>query len=110
MAIYHIVMFTWKASLSPEEVKAACDDMLGLGEKCLHPTTKAPYVKLLGGGKDNSPEGLQVGITHCFVAKFENEEDRKYYIESDPAHSAFKLSLKDRIDKVQVVDFTPGEF
>lgn len=110
MAIYHIVMFKFKALLPPEEVQAACDGMLALGEKCLHPTTKAQYVKTLGGGKDNSPEGLQGGITHCFVSKFENEEDRKYYIETDPAHQEFIASLKDKVDKVQVVDFTPGEF
>lgn len=56
---------------------------------------------------NHQPQG---GITHCFVSKFENEEDRKYYIETDPAHQEFIASLKDKVDKVQVVDFTPGEF
>ncbi|KAI3339153.1 stress responsive A/B barrel domain-containing protein [Ustulina deusta] len=110
MAIYHIVMFKFKALVPPEEVKAACEGMLALGEKCVHPTTKAPYVKLLGGGKDNSPESHQDGITHCFVAKFENDDDRKYYVESDPAHREFVAGVKGKVDKVQVVDFTPGEF
>ncbi|KAI1129735.1 stress responsive A/B barrel domain-containing protein [Nemania abortiva] len=110
MAIYHIVMFKFKALLPLEEVKAACDGMLALGDKCVHPTTKAPYMKTLGGGKDNSPENLSGGLTHCFVAKFENEEDRKYYIETDPAHREFVASVKDKVDKIQVIDFTPGEF
>ncbi|KAI0813756.1 stress responsive A/B barrel domain-containing protein [Xylaria sp. FL0064] len=110
MAIYHIVMFKFKPLLPTEEVKAACDGMLALGEKCLHPTTKAPYLKMLGGGKENSPEGRQGEISHCFVAKFENEEDRKYYIKNDPAHREFVMGVKDKVDKIQVVDFTPGEF
>ncbi|KAH8167166.1 hypothetical protein CIB48_g1058 [Xylaria polymorpha] len=103
-------MFKFKALLPPEELKATCDGMLALGEKCLHPTTNTPYVKTLGGGKDNSIEGLQNGFTHCFVSKFDNEEDRKYYVESDPAHRAFVASLMDKVDGVQVMDFTPGEF
>ncbi|GAP85042.1 putative stress responsive A B Barrel domain-containing protein [Rosellinia necatrix] len=110
MAIYHIVMFKFKALLPLEEVQTLCDEMLALGEKCLHPTTNAPYVKTLGGGKDSSPEGLQGGITHCFVSKFENEEDRKYYLETDPAHREFVTLVKDKVDKVQVIDFTPGSF
>ncbi|KAI8949160.1 stress responsive A/B barrel domain-containing protein [Xylaria longipes] len=110
MAIYHIVMFKFKALLPQEEVKATCDAMLALGEKCVHPTTNARYVTTLGGGKDNSIEGRQNGFTHCFVSKFENEEDRKYYVESDPAHLAFVAGLFDKIDGVQVVDFTPGGF
>ncbi|KAJ2975102.1 hypothetical protein NUW58_g8449 [Xylaria curta] len=110
MTIYHIVMFKFKALLPQEEVQDACEAMLALGEKCLHPTTNAPYVKTLGGGKDNSPEGLQNGITHCFISKFESEEDRKYYIETDPAHREFATMIKDKLDELQVVDFTRGEF
>ncbi|RWA11211.1 hypothetical protein EKO27_g3914 [Xylaria grammica] len=110
MAIYHIVMFKFKALLPPEEVKVACDGLLALGERCVHPTTKAAYVKVLGGGKDNSLEGLQNGFTHCFVFKFENKEDHKYYAESDPTHQEFIATMKEKIDKVQVLGFTPGEF
>ncbi|KAI0468170.1 hypothetical protein F4859DRAFT_517360 [Xylaria cf. heliscus] len=110
MAIYHIVQFKFKPLLPPEEVQATCDAMFALGEKCIHPTTKAPYMKSLGGGKDNSPEGLQNGFTHCFVARFETAEDRNYYVKEDPAHLAFVATLMDKIDGAQVLDFTPGEF
>lgn len=34
--------------------------MLALKEKCVHPETKKPYIKSSIGGKDNSPEGIQV--------------------------------------------------
>ncbi|KAI0189098.1 stress responsive A/B barrel domain protein [Xylaria flabelliformis] len=110
MAIYHVVQFKFKALLPPEEVKAACDAMLALGEKCVHPTSNTPYVKTLGGGKDSSIEGRQNGFTHCFISKFETEEDRKYYVEKDPAHHAFVADLLDKVDGVQVMDFTPGDF
>ena len=34
--------------------------MLSLKEQCLHPETKQPYLKSVVGGRDNSPEGMQV--------------------------------------------------
>ena len=37
--------------------------MLALREKCIHPITQKPYVKSSMGGRDNSPEGHQVGET-----------------------------------------------
>lgn len=35
--------------------------MLALKDNCIHPETKQPYIKTGKGGKDNSPEGQQVG-------------------------------------------------
>jgi hypothetical protein len=37
--------------------------MIGLAEKCTHPTRNEPYMKSHGGGRDNSPEGQQVART-----------------------------------------------
>ena len=42
--------------------------------------------------------------------EFENEQDRKYYMETDPAHLAFVKTLGPVLIKSQVVDFTPGVF
>jgi hypothetical protein len=36
--------------------------MLALKDKCLHPTTNKPYVKMAMGGKENSPEGIAVSF------------------------------------------------
>jgi hypothetical protein len=44
------------------------------------------------------------------VEEFASEEDRKYYLEKDPAHIAFIQSLGGEIEKIQVVDFTAGVF
>ena len=49
-------------------------------------------------------------MTHAFVAEFGSEKDRNYYVHEDPAHVAFKTSLKDLIAGAQVIDYTPGVF
>ncbi|TDZ15217.1 hypothetical protein Cob_v011769 [Colletotrichum orbiculare MAFF 240422] len=99
-----------KALVPQEEVKAICDAMLGLKEKCIQPTSQQQYVKSMVGGLENSPEGLQDGITHVFVAEFESAEDREYYLHKDPAHLAFVQEAGKVALKVRVVDFTPGAF
>ena len=39
-----------------------CERMLALKDKCLHPTTSTPYVKMAIGGTENSPEGIAVSF------------------------------------------------
>ncbi|KAI0121958.1 stress responsive A/B barrel domain protein [Daldinia grandis] len=109
MTIFHVVFFKFKDTVPPEEVKEACGRMLALGSNCIHPTSQKPYVKVHGGGKDNSPEGKQLGMTHAFVFEFESDEDRAYYLHKDPAHSEFAQGVINLLDKLQAVDFTPGE-
>lgn len=53
---------------------------------------------------------FQDGFTHIFVMEFENEEDRKYYIEKEPAHLAAKKIVERLWKMVQAVDFTSGVF
>lgn len=114
--------------------------MLGLKSKCLHPATREPYIRSSTGGLNNSPEGASVrppprrdafapllalgareqqvavadisqkGLTHAFVVEFENEEDRAYYLEKDPAHLSFVESVKPMLKDIQVVDYTPGVY
>ncbi|RFU28346.1 hypothetical protein B7463_g8001, partial [Scytalidium lignicola] len=110
MGIVHIVLFEFKPDAKPEDIQDVCHRMLSLKDNCLHPTTNKPYVKSAVGGKDNSPEGIQNGITHGFVVEFENEEDRKYYLEKDPAHLAFVKSIGGVVARGQVIDFVPGIF
>ncbi|KAE8154547.1 hypothetical protein BDV25DRAFT_147472 [Aspergillus avenaceus] len=110
MSITHLVLFKFKPGLDPEVVNDTCQRMLGLKDNCLHPTSQKPYIKTSSGGKDNSPEGIQNGITHAFVVEFANASDRDYYVNEDPAHLAFVKSLDGIIDKAQAVDFTDGVF
>ncbi|CAK7566079.1 MAG: hypothetical protein SEPTF4163_004013 [Sporothrix epigloea] len=110
MTVVHIVLFQFKSSVGAEAVQAAGARFLALGSACIHPTTQAPYVLSVRGGKDNSIEPFQHGNTHGFVVEFASAEDRAYYVHEDPAHSAFVASVKDLVEKITVLDFTPGEF
>jgi Stress responsive A/B Barrel Domain len=44
------------------------------------------------------------------VSHFANEEDRRYYLEEDPAHLAFVKSLEGILEHIRVVDYEPGAF
>ncbi|KAI0377182.1 stress responsive A/B barrel domain protein [Hypomontagnella monticulosa] len=110
MSLVHIVAFKFKDLVPAEEVKAACDRMLALGTNCIHPTSQKTYIKVIGGGRDNSPEGMQHGMTHSFVFQFESVEDRDYYVKKDPAHLEFVSTIKDLVEDAHVMDFIPGVF
>jgi TFIIF-interacting CTD phosphatase-like protein len=100
--------------------------MLALGENCLHPTSNKRYVKSMAGGINNSPEGHAVLFahpqkstvtdtckapqTHGFVVEFENDEDRDYYLNKDPAHLSFVKDNGPIMNSVKVLDFEPGKF
>ncbi|EKG17969.1 Dimeric alpha-beta barrel [Macrophomina phaseolina MS6] len=109
MPIIHVVQFGFKPEVSKERVDEVCRRMLALKDTCIHPTTQKPYIKSGIGGRDNSPEGAQGGVTHVFISEFENEEDRKYYLEKDPSHLDFVKFVGDLVQTVRVVDFEPGK-
>lgn len=44
------------------------------------------------------------------MVELEDEEDRKYYLEKDPAHLSFVKSIGGVVARAQVVDFVPGAF
>jgi hypothetical protein len=76
--ITHIVQITFKTDVSAGQIKEVsktslaipiwitltknktCDRMIGLQNKCIHPTTQKQYIRSSKGGKDCSIEGLQV--------------------------------------------------
>lgn len=53
---------------------------------------------------------IKGAFTHAFVSHFSNEEDRRYYLEEDPAHLEFVKSLEGLVQNVRVVDYSPGVF
>ncbi|KFY23654.1 hypothetical protein V491_02462, partial [Pseudogymnoascus sp. VKM F-3775] len=88
MTIIHIVLFEFAADADPKAVNDICKRMLNLSNTCRHPENGQQYVFNGTGGKNNSPEGLDGGLTHAFISHFVSEEDRKYYLEKDPVHLA----------------------
>ncbi|KAK1771959.1 hypothetical protein QBC33DRAFT_171859 [Phialemonium atrogriseum] len=108
--VTHTVLFQFKADANPEHVHAACARFLSLKDACIHPTTQTPYITSLQGGKDNSAEGRQNGITHGFIVEFASAEDRDYYVGTDPIHQAFVKSLDGLVEKAIVIDFRNGVY
>ncbi|CAK7215449.1 hypothetical protein SEUCBS140593_002537 [Sporothrix eucalyptigena] len=110
MSVVHTVLFQFKEDADPNAVKETCRHFLSLKTACLSTATQQPYILSIKGGQDNSPEGLQGGITHGFVVEFDSTADRDYYVKNDPAHQAFIKTLDGLVTKAVVVDFTDGQY
>jgi hypothetical protein len=93
----HVVLFKFKDTSSAKEVKVVEDAFLAL-------KGKIALIKDFEWGTNNSPENLNQGLTHCFLASFANEKDRDDYL-VHPDHKAFVEILKPHLDKVTVIDY-----
>ncbi|KAF2692273.1 stress responsive A/B barrel domain protein [Lentithecium fluviatile CBS 122367] len=109
-ATTHIVLFKFKDSATPFQIKDITSRMISLGRQCMRPGTRTPYIKSITGGRDSSIENLQEGISHAFIVQFQSNEDRDYYVNEDPVHQAFKDAAGAYLEKAVVVDFQEGVF
>lgn len=97
----HVVLFKFKESSSAEDIKKVEDAFRAL-------PSKIKEVKAFEWGTNNSPEGLNEGLTHCFFVTFASEKDRDVYL-PHPEHTAFVNLLKPHLDKAVVVDYWAGQ-
>ena len=97
----HVVLFKFKDSSTPAQVKEVEDAFLAL-------PSKIKEIKSLEWGTNNSPENLAQGFTHCFFVTFDSEEDRAAYL-PHPDHKAFGAILGPHLDKVLVIDYFTQE-
>lgn len=93
----HVVMFKFKDSSSAEDIKKVEEAFAGLAKKIKE-------IRDFEWGTNNSPEGLNQGLTHCFLVTFASEKDREVYL-PHPDHLAFVEILKPHLDKVTVIDY-----
>ena len=93
----HVVLFKFKDSSSPAEVKKVTETFVGL-------YGKVPQIKRFEWGINNSPENFTQGFTHCFTLSFSSEKDLADY-QLNPAHTEFQKVLKPHMEKVFVVDY-----
>ncbi|WDQ19334.1 Dabb family protein [Rhodopirellula sp. P2] len=93
----HVVMFGFKETSSAAEVQVVVDAFRNL-------PNEIPEISGFEFGTNNSPEGLNDGLTHCFLVTFESEADREAYL-PHPAHKAFVEVLKPHLEKVVVIDY-----
>lgn len=97
----HVVMFQFKESSSKEDVEKIVDAFKAL-------PSKIPEIRAFEYGVNNSPEGLNGGLTHCFLLTFHSEKDREVYL-PHPDHKAFGKLLRPHLEKVTVVDYWAAE-
>ncbi|QCX00799.1 Dabb family protein [Aggregatimonas sangjinii] len=93
----HVVLFKFKEATLPEkiaEIEAAFADL----------PNKIPEIYSFEWGLNNSPEGLNKGLTHCFLLTFKSEADRDTYL-PHPDHKAFGALLTPHLEDVTVVDY-----
>jgi hypothetical protein len=100
-SLRHVVLFSFKPTSSATEVKTVEDAFRKL-------PSQIKEIKDFEWGKNNSPEGLNQGFTHCFFVTFTSEKDREIYL-PHPAHKAFVDVLKPHLDKVLVIDYWAGK-
>jgi len=93
----HVVMFKFKDEATEAEVKTVTDAFADL-------KNHIPEIKDFEWGMNNSPEGLNEGLTHCFLVTFDSEEGREVYL-PHPKHLEFVEVLKPHLDKVTVIDY-----
>lgn len=93
----HVVLLSFKEDSSPEDIKEVEDAFIALQDKI-------PQIRDFEWGTNNSPEGLNKGLTHCFLVTFESEEDREIYL-PHPDHQAFVEVLSPHMEDVTVIDY-----
>ena len=93
----HVVLFKFKEDATPEKIKAIENAFSAL-------PSKIPQIIDYEWGINNSPEGLDKGLTHCFFLSFKSEEDRAIYLPHQD-HQAFVQILKPHLEDVVVVDY-----
>ena len=99
----HAVFFAFKDTSSEQDIQEVADAFRAL-------PSKIDAIIDFGWGKNNSPEGLDDGFTHCFLLTFKDEAGRAEYLPHEE-HKAFGDVLRPHMEKVFVIDYwgTPDE-
>jgi len=95
--LHHVVMFKFKESATPANIKQVEEEFAKLPQKI-------GGIQSYEWGTNSSPEGLNQGLTHCFILTFTSDKDRDAYL-IHPAHKDFGKILGPYLDKVTVFDF-----
>lgn len=93
----HVVLFSFKAEASTEQVNAVIQDFCTLKDKI-------PGIRHFEWGTNVSPEGLNDGFTHCFTLTFDTAESRDAYL-VHPEHQQFVSTLGACLARSLVIDY-----
>lgn len=93
----HIVLFGFKEGTTEE-------DIVEIARRFAELPALIPGISGFEWGENNSPEGKNQGLTHCFLVTFETEGARDAYL-PHPDHVAFATWARQWIERVTVVDY-----
>ena len=93
----HVVLFGFAAHVAEAEVSEVVHRFAALRDL-------VPGIEGFEWGRNNSPERLNQGLTHCFTLTFGSTEARDAYLVA-PDHVAFADWVGARVEHVTVVDY-----
>jgi len=96
-AVKHVALIKFKASASPALVNELWNEIKRL-------PSLVPGITDFAGGLNNSPEGLNQGLTHGFVMTFKDAAARDAYL-PHPEHEQVKAKVLPHVESVMVFDF-----
>ena len=96
----HVVMFGFKDGMTVDEIDEIIRRFAAL-------ENEVPDIEAFECGENNSPEGLNDGLSHCFLLTFATKEARDAYL-PHPNHKAFADWVGQWVVKVVVVDYWAG--
>ncbi|MGI9508808.1 MAG: Dabb family protein [Geminicoccaceae bacterium] len=97
----HVVMMGFKEGTTTAEIDEIIRRFGGLQHE-------VPDIDAFECGENNSPEGLNDGLSHCFLLTFATEAARDAYL-PHPNHKAFAGWVGQWVAKVVVVDYWAGD-
>lgn len=97
----HIVLYKFKDGLPAADLQEVIDTFAAL-------PSKIDTIVGFEHGTNVSPEGKSEGLTHAFVVSFRDEAGRDVYLKH-PAHLAYVDVVKNRREKVVVLDYWAAE-
>ena len=99
--VRHVVVFKYKDEATEKQIQQITDAFRDLQESI-------PGIISFEHGINNSPEGLNRGLTHVYLLTFEDEAARDAYL-PHPEHKAFGKTLgeADILEEVFVIDYVP---
>lgn len=93
----HVVMFGFKEGTSADDINEIVRRFRGLQDL-------VPDIAAFEWGVNNSPEGLDRGLSHCFLLTFETTAARDAYL-PHPDHVAFAEWVGQWVETVTVLDY-----
>ena len=93
----HVVMFGFREGTTADETAEIVRRFAALQDQ-------VPGIEAFEWGENNSPEGLNHGLSHCFLLTFGSNEARDAYL-PHPQHKAFADWVGQWVEHVTVLDY-----